>query len=592
MYEESYKQIKQLLDDVEAYRKFRYAHKTFSKEQMDDIAEYTAFIPFDCSFTTRLYYFYNQKQSLEQCEICFSPILRDTTSPYKYSVSLCGCHDCLVKKRKQGIIDKFGVDNVMELKKYRDKISESNTRTPEEQAAINEKRRNTCLERYGVINGGATDSAQQLKRAAYNKLTLEQINERKQRRSNTFLERYGVSSPMKSEEFRKRSQERLREYWKNGAIFNSRNIFQYDGVFFDSSYELYYYIWAIENGKSIERNTIKFQYTVDGIDHYYVPDFVVDGQFVEIKGRQFINESGDWCNPFTENSRIQEVYKEKGRCASQNGVIVITDISEQQLYVDSKYTKDFVPLFKHDIPFPYLNTDLENTTDKGLIQHFHKSIYDARRKGFVSPRDAWQDKSLVRKSALNRLKYTGFCTPQSVLQGFNVAKIAPKVSVFSSKKAEELIVKYISEDTIIDPFSGFSGRMLGAIRCGRKYVGKDINKTHIEESQQIVDYLGVSNAVFLECRDLFDTLQQQFLGAALFTCPPYNDKEHWNITDVNMSCDEWIDKCMEVYKCPTYLFVVDSTVKYVDNVVEEITNKSHFGTNKELVILIHKESVE
>nr|DAO10770.1 MAG TPA: Putative modification methylase [Caudoviricetes sp.] len=588
MYEESYKQIKQLLDDVEAYRKFRYAHKTFSKEQQDDILEYTSFIPFDCSFTTRLYYFYNQKQYLERCEICSSPILRDTTSPYKYSVSLCGCHECLVKKRKQGIIDRFGVDNVMELKHYRDKISTSNTKTPEEQAVINEKRRNTCLERYGVVNGGSTDFAQQLKRAAYNKLTLEQVEERKQKRLNTCLERYGISYPMRAEEFRKRSRAKLREYWQNSVSFNFRNIFQYDEVFFDSSYELYYYIWAIEMGKSIKRNTTKFKYTVDGVDHCYVPDFVVDGEYVEIKGSQFINEEGDWCNPFTEDSLTQKVYKEKGRCASRNGVVVMTDISEQQAYVDSKYTKDFVPLFKHDIPFPYPNINLEDTTDRGLIQHFHKSIYDAGRKGFLSPKDAWQDKSLVKKSALNRLKYTGFCTPRAVLQGFNVAKIAPKVSVFSPKKAEELIRKYISEDTIIDPFSGFSGRMLGAIRCGKTYFGRDVNETHVEESQQIVDYLGVSEEAVLECRDLFYTSEQQFPDAALFTCPPYNDKEHWNITDVDMSCDEWIEKCMEVYKCPTYLFVVDSTVKYVDNVVEEITNKSHFGTNKELVILIHR----
>ena len=43
---------------------------------------------------------------------------------------------------------------------------------------------------------------------------------------------------------------------------------------------------------------------------------------------------------------------------------------------------------------------------------------------------------------------------------------------------------------------------------------------------------------------------------------------------------------MNNFKCETYLFVADETEKYKDFIVEELENKSHFGKNKECVILI------
>lgn len=37
-------------------------------------------------------------------------------------------------------------------------------------------------------------------------------------------------------------------------------------------------------GKHIERNMKKFHYVFNGIDKLYIPDFIVDGDYVEIKG--------------------------------------------------------------------------------------------------------------------------------------------------------------------------------------------------------------------------------------------------------------------------------------------------------------------
>ena len=104
------------------------------------------------------------------------------------------------------------------------------------------------------------------------------------------------------------------------------------------------------------------------------------------------------------------------------------------------------------------------------------------------------DKNIVKKVALNRLKYVGRCKPSDILQGFNVTRVANKVSIFKPKTAEYLIEKYLSEATaVVDPFSGFSGRMLGAFNAGKKYIGWDINETHVKESNEIIKFKNIGN---------------------------------------------------------------------------------------------------
>ena len=149
-------------------------------------------------------------------------------------------------------------------------------------------------------------------------------------------------------------------------------------------------------------------------------------------------------------------------------------------------------------------------------------------------------------------------------------------------------MKYIDEPTIVDPFSWFSGRLLGAYACNKNYFGFDLNPTHVEESNNIIRYL-MSDNISVEQRDLFNTSSEVFDSAALFTSPPYSDKECWNgAADKVLTCDEWIEECLSRYDCSTYLFVVDKTEKFNYNIVDTIENKSHFGTNNEYVVLIRK----
>lgn len=228
-----------------------------------------------------------------------------------------------------------------------------------------------------------------------------------------------------------------------------------------------------------------------------------------------------------------------------------------------------------------------------LINHFHPSIYRARRNGELSPYEAWYIDELLLKVIKNRIVYQTYLNPNKILQGFNISKVAQKVSVFSAGRAKLLIQKYLNQYTeVFDPFSGFSGRLLGTISLNKKYIGQDISLVHTNESIRLINFLrenGINVDAEITRKDI---LKSKGTYQCLFTCSPYGNIEQWRDVPVdNRSCDDWIDECLSRFNCNKYLFVVDHTDKYGDYVVETISNRSHLSKNSESVILINKEDM-
>ena len=219
-----------------------------------------------------------------------------------------------------------------------------------------------------------------------------------------------------------------------------------------------------------------------------------------------------------------------------------------------------------------------------IIQNFHHSIYSAHVGKYSSPLEGWEDDEKLKKVISNRLIYMNDVDPSKVLSGFNISKVCPKVSVFNPVLARYLTEKYLSKYKIVlDPFSGWSGRMLGVCSTGRIYIGFDLNQTAVKESNEIIDFLGLSAEV--TCKD---TLEQEGGGSCILTCPPYGAKEIYANEVMFHTCDEWIDIVLKNFDCDTYVFVVDKTEGYKDYIKEEISSTSHFNTTKEYVIVIQQ----
>lgn len=484
------------------------------------------------------------------------------------------------KANKETRIKKLNETN---LKKYGTEWASQNKTVKEKVANTNIQNCGNACSLHGS-NQQKTDAVFNEKFGCSNPMQNAEI---KAKREATNLERYGASSPFGSTLC---IEKRKQNYFnKTGYFFPAQNpdnhtmrrkAYLYDGAYFDSSWELAFYMFHIEQNHDISAHpAVTFEYEHAGIKHNYMPDFILDGQLTEIKGPQFFNESGEMINPFDRSQ--DALYEAKHQCMLKNNVKIITDCAEYIDYVNEKYTSDYLELFNVKSAFPY-PTEKQNPTHDDVIRKYHKSIWHAKRFGMLSPFEAWQDKALIKKCAMNRLKYVKHCDPDSIRQGFNVMKLAPKVSVFKPLLAKRIIETYLAEfETIFDPFSGFSGRMYGAYLCSKKYIGQDINETHVKESNELIHDYNMNATVV--CKDIFESEGEY---ECLFTCSPYHLKEVWNEHETDMSCDEWIDECLKRFKCKRYVFVVDETEKYKDRIVEMIENKSHFGANSEKLLVI------
>ena len=520
------------------------------------------------------------------------------------------------EKRKQTWLDKYGVDNPWKSDEVKEKIKETNlerygAENPLGSEQGKAKKRNTNLKRYGNEVASKSDEVQAKMKAtslerygSENPFGSEQIKE-KRRKTNfakygnevaaksdivrenlkkRLYEKYGITSCWQIPEVKKKiaknrkfpkTEKRLIEMFKNRGI-NYIHQFEFNHHLFDFAVldnadnlvalvdvdGSYYHGYLTEaNGKNMPDTTYndaKRAKLAGNIKFICINDLYWDEgvsdllETLNIDYNQYLTNIFEWCR---KSGIPLPTYSNKILKESWNRLCTYKDIS------------------------PKANTGLQ------LVKHFHHSIYYANRQGYDSPVTAFNDDKKLWKAVKNRFIYKNTLDPSTIFYGLNIAKISPIVSVFHPSLAKYLVEKYLSQYTqIFDPFSGFSGRMLGTMAAGKEYIGQDCNETTINESMNLAQFLGIQPHLMIA-----NSIETAGKYECLFTCPPYNLKENWGQEIENHSCDEWIDICLRNYDCQTYLFVVDNTKKYKEHVVETIKNQSHFNENSEYIVLIHKQ---
>lgn len=517
------------------------------------------------------------------------------------------------EKRKQTFLERYGTENIHSASWYQQRVRQTNIdRYGEDYYKQRwQKARETMQQRYGDTCAMRIDRfRKKSRRTCLERYGCEysfQSDNNKQKSKNTNLQKYGVDSytktlkrrkeisdhwkQMSDDLYKKRCQgisqgkkkhwSSVSEEYKKQFVQKLHTRYEFLGEFFDSSWELALWIYAKDHNEKIEREPVRLDYVFENTVHHYYPDFRYRGQIIELKNDYLLEKMNI---PDTiDNGKL--------KCLQEHNILIwnLQEIQFALDYVNQTYTSDFLDLFKLRQPFPYIDHIRNVNNDYDIIRYFHKSIYEASKTGYLSPFEAWQNKDLVLRSALNRLQYVGNCKPETVIRGFSVARIAPKVSVFKSSLVETLVKKYLrTSETIFDPFSGFSGRMLGAVRCNKRYIGQDLNEKHVRESNEIINFKQLQNCMIIQ-QDILKDSKKTFQNTSLFTCPPYADKEFWtkDRSEVTKTCDEWITLCLEKYKCDRYLFVVDQTNIYKDKIVEYLGNQNGlFKRSPEIVILI------
>jgi len=167
------------------------------------------------------------------------------------------------------------------------------------------------------------------------------------RTRNTMINKYGAPNIMQSEYYKDLSFDKYNastyfksKYFEDSMIDRYGTLhpsfyYNYYGIYFDSSWELAVWIYCIDNNIPIIRCPITLRYIGPNKEyHYYIPDFMINGQLVEIKGNQFVKSDGTHYFPYNkkkvngvwipltkeEKEYMDNLYELRHHCGLINGV--------------------------------------------------------------------------------------------------------------------------------------------------------------------------------------------------------------------------------------------------------------------------------
>lgn len=213
-------------------------------------------------------------------------------------------YDCIFQNRKlmQDAWQKkygVGITGAMQIKKFQ------------------QKQYNTMLKLYG----GYTLESKQLRKKV--DITVEKI--------------YGTKNIRNSDYYLE-----LFEEFKDDLYKNLKRLYFYDNTYFDSSWEVAFYIWLKDNNIDFTYHPLPgLCYYSNNKQHKYYPDFIVNNQIIEIKGDQFFDKNGNFIQKTQHD-------KDKYKCMLTNNVILYrkNDILIYLKYVKEKYGKNYIKSFK------------------------------------------------------------------------------------------------------------------------------------------------------------------------------------------------------------------------------------------------------
>ena len=226
--------------------------------------------------------------------------------------------ESIKNKRKATNLEKYGYESAGQVPEFKKQIEQ------------------TCLSKYGTTNGGASKEAQEkIKATNLKKYGVEynfQVKETKEKIKDTMLKKYGVPSYTQTEKYRNNLFE------KYGAYHAPTKRYIYNNEYFDSFPELCLYMYCLENNISIIREPIELTFEFDEKTYHYYPDFKINGELIEIKGKQFLTENGSWCNPFDHS--LDGLFEAKHQCALENNVKILYN-QDYQKYIDWFHEKGY-----------------------------------------------------------------------------------------------------------------------------------------------------------------------------------------------------------------------------------------------------------
>jgi len=259
-----------------------------------------------------------------------------------YGVPATTCLESVKEKVQKTLLKNYNVTNPMHSNEIKLKHKETNiNRYGSENVfgseIIKNKIKETNLNRYGVKNPFQSEKIKEKIKETniikYNTPYYTKTQDYKDKTRETNLKKYGVE-------------------WssQNYEIFcKQKSKYLYNNIKFDSSWELAYYIWLVDNKIEFKyQPECNFYYYVNGIEKRYFPDFYLNNEYIEIKGPQFLDENKN-LKPLYNNQSI-DIINAKNQCMHDINIKIlsINEIKPILKYIKEKYGKNYLTQFKYD----------------------------------------------------------------------------------------------------------------------------------------------------------------------------------------------------------------------------------------------------
>lgn len=272
----------------------------------------------------------------------------------KFGSESAFCSKDVQKKSKETCLAKYGVDNAMKLPKTYQKVIQS------------------AREHFNVPDDVSISSTSQIPEVAQkiHKAKAAQTSEEKiiilEKHKKTCLKKFGYDNALKCPEVRQKAYATMEKRFGYRYPSQCPDIqktmhgrYQHDGIMFDSLPELAYYVWLKDNAIQFQFHPdVCFEYECFGKKHLYFPDFLVEGQLVELKGDHFFDEHGNMTCPYRnpdwddmKYAEMCEMYEAKHQCMKMNGVKIMksADYDMHMKHLKKKFRNNAVSMFKRHV---------------------------------------------------------------------------------------------------------------------------------------------------------------------------------------------------------------------------------------------------
>ena len=312
---------------------------------------------------------------------------------------------------------------------------------------------------------------------------------------------------------------------------------------------------------SVPDSVVSLKYESEELLHkgrFYVPDFKVDGEFVEVKPVEWGKISGVNRRKFAHqlqianknNVPLKTWYDGKYYDHDTIGKDDMFYAIDWRLFFDSfndcfsfLKSRGWVhPLYPNDMMIlgvtgwmnvpevSKFNANVSKPKTINLMRHFHKNYYHSFRKDCLPVTAAFEEGNYnVLLSALEYLwGKPNSCNIYGLINTISSRyRDFAMVSMFKPWVARAVYEKFLPNGgVIVDPCCGWGGRMIACMESEYSYVGSDINNSNIEANRSMADYIGnhYINKPVLKQQDATIHIDQ---GDLLFTSPPYDDTERY-----------------------------------------------------------------